>query len=1530
MSDNAGRLIARLEERAGVAKNALSERGFRSVFDIVRIPRDEFIRRHHEINTHRAVGELYDRAMGYAQQVAFAYRQQKQVRATPFSVEGPTYIAQFEPDWQAMAPVGSLGANTSPVAYLTSLYRLALQQEERAQSRTVNSIAKRRPDIPAMLIDDEAVNKVIPTLEIVNDILSSAISAIEPGRSTDTLLASTYYPNSLPYHFAHDQALRGMEAIDTTLADVKLRVDPEWPWFPELHLVAMKGHEERVSGVVADDKKPAVAALSDGGWIVAWQKNGPDGSGWGIYQQRYDRFGSRVDREVRVNSFTLSNQSEADVKGLNDGGWVVVWNSQGQASDKWDIYQQRYSRFGEPAGPENLVNSDTKGIQQNPSIGSLQDGGWIVVWEGQAETNAKWNIHQQRFDATGSAIGQESQVNEESATGDAQPLVAGLKSGGWAVAWNLRAKSSVRVQRFGADGGKIGTGTQLGYSEVSASENSLTALEGGGFVLLTRGTYNGTRIYQYRFDNQGDLIASSVLSYGDADQVSCSALRNGGWVVASRKVGSSAVLQDVFDPVGKLASERFVVTSDPTTQHDYMNVAGLKDGGWVVVWQVNGNGIFQKRFNSFLEEGQSSLQSGRMNEAVRIGSQISPALRDTIEHPPYFSTVMQFVSNGDSWPRNFPYDQSLTNIVSKYSVSELTPWYQLAFSAYITPEQDSVVSGPTSTVATKQSSGTLTTVKVKNYGNTSNVDLKLANAVYFRWSNGKWQAYSYGLNDIYLEPGERYEGEAVTMPLFRFGNEMTASVSVSFFLRMYDSHNNRYWRDISYTFAHPSYNGGNIYTKEQLQFYDDNFGTGAVVAAGDSYAQDNFSDVDELTERVGLTVPELEDLLATQVGGDRVSASPNIIIRNLAFTGYPDAGIERVTDQTTHEPYHYGAVYLHGGLKPAMTLSADDDGQLTLNNLTDDRMDRMNRFVRLQRLLDIPYDHLDYLLIAGMNAEGLATDRSDSNLGLHMNANTTRLLGVFNHYQQHYGATAEQFAAITDLITPYAIAPKVPLLDRVFNRRKLFDQPYVVDWEEVDARNRATPRDVRIMKQLASGLQISDSDMAFLAAQTGDVFSNSLETISAFYRVVTLSRWFGLDIRTFLRLAEMLDDSNDGFGFHIHLMMRPSIRPVSEPVEDRRDWLDWLMVLSATITWMTENGVDMAAVTSSWEVDDYRGTQGQLDFIHRLSEATVSVLVTQSLLLHADLPQQDEDGNRIDWFSLLAGYIGKDGIDYRLLDARGLVPDDELTMNRQRIAASVDVIVDGQKLSAESQAATRDTLSALIFGAQQSQRKMLSALLAPELAVDQEAILPFCRWAEVTPYLVLSEVLAQQSVTDAQLINGDLLRLLSRFAQYAYLSQHYELSPAFLDLFTRHRSWFESNSGPGVGLNSHFGLVSYQQWLHRTPKTEDDLLAVLIFNGADHLQAQSELPARLAETLGWDVDSTGKAIAYVNGSDAGDEVTMAQIAAVMRLQDLCVETGMSIQDVISAGTIRLESDYFQWQHVGQAAVVGTGQIETVS
>ena len=51
-----------------------------------------------------------------------------------------------------------------------------------------------------------------------------------------------------------------------------------------------------------------VVASRDGGFVVAWESDGQDGSGYGIYAQRFTSAGARIGAEVRVNTTTVKDQ----------------------------------------------------------------------------------------------------------------------------------------------------------------------------------------------------------------------------------------------------------------------------------------------------------------------------------------------------------------------------------------------------------------------------------------------------------------------------------------------------------------------------------------------------------------------------------------------------------------------------------------------------------------------------------------------------------------------------------------------------------------------------------------------------------------------------------------------------------------------------------------------------------------------------------------------------------------------------------------------------------------------------------------------------------------------------------------------------------------------------------------------------------------------------------------------------------------------------------------------------------------------
>ena len=52
-----------------------------------------------------------------------------------------------------------------------------------------------------------------------------------------------------------------------------------------------------------------MAALADGGFVVTWTSDGQDGSGYGIYGQRYAADGTAVGSEFRVNQITATESN---------------------------------------------------------------------------------------------------------------------------------------------------------------------------------------------------------------------------------------------------------------------------------------------------------------------------------------------------------------------------------------------------------------------------------------------------------------------------------------------------------------------------------------------------------------------------------------------------------------------------------------------------------------------------------------------------------------------------------------------------------------------------------------------------------------------------------------------------------------------------------------------------------------------------------------------------------------------------------------------------------------------------------------------------------------------------------------------------------------------------------------------------------------------------------------------------------------------------------------------------------------------
>ena len=182
-----------------------------------------------------------------------------------------------------------------------------------------------------------------------------------------------------------------------------------------------------------------VAALTGGGFVVTWDTLEVSGSHNGIFAQRFASDGTPIGTEFRVNTYTGS-QAASSVTAMNDGGFVVVWASYGQDGDLIGNFGQRYNASGVAIGAEFQINTYTTSNQADPVVTALADGGFIVVWPSEGQDGSGYGVYAQRYDSAGATVGVEYPINTYTTDNQLRPVVAALENGGFVVTWDSRGQ----------------------------------------------------------------------------------------------------------------------------------------------------------------------------------------------------------------------------------------------------------------------------------------------------------------------------------------------------------------------------------------------------------------------------------------------------------------------------------------------------------------------------------------------------------------------------------------------------------------------------------------------------------------------------------------------------------------------------------------------------------------------------------------------------------------------------------------------------------------------------------------------------------------------------------------------------------------------------------------------------------------------------------------------------------------------------------------------------------------------------------
>ena len=367
----------------------------------------------------------------------------------------------------------------------------------------------------------------------------------------------------------------------------------------------------------------SVAALTNGDFVVTWDSNGQDGSGKGVYAQRFSADGTPKGSEFHVSSFTPNDQVHPTVTALSDGGFVVTYMSYGQdgrSNNLTDSYAQKYDSSGNKVGAEFLVHSYTNSFQHHPIVTSLDGGKFLVTWQSNGQDGSEYGIYGQMFDQSNSKIGSEFLVNTTTSGRQHHADVTKLENGSFVITWVDTTQQSstdgIFGQRYDSTGTKIGSEFEINTHTTSdQNEPAVASLADGGFVVTWQsdgqdGDNNG--IFGQRYDSSGAKVGSefqiNTQTAGSQEYSTVIGLSDGGFLTAwssssNHPDGSGyGIYGQRYDSSGNTVGDEFQINTYVSGDQDRISLEQLTNGNVVASWTSDGqdgdgNGIFAQIFD---------------------------------------------------------------------------------------------------------------------------------------------------------------------------------------------------------------------------------------------------------------------------------------------------------------------------------------------------------------------------------------------------------------------------------------------------------------------------------------------------------------------------------------------------------------------------------------------------------------------------------------------------------------------------------------------------------------------------------------------------------------------------------------------------------------------------------------------------------------------------------------------------------------------------------------------------------------------
>jgi len=280
---------------------------------------------------------------------------------------------------------------------------------------------------------------------------------------------------------------------------------------------------------------PTAATLTNGNVIVVWGSFDEAGSSslQDVYGQILSPTGQKIGGEFLINQFTAYNQRTPTVAALSNGGFVVAWVSEQERTvaapnasletpgqmvyPSVDIYARLYSSSGAATSGEFWVNTDSNPCA-NPDVAAGSDGGFMVTWGARDMTSPfgnSWDIYTRSFTSAGAGSGGTVvRVNSYLYGDQCAPRISALGTD-YLIVWTSLAQDGSREGVYGqflrGDGSKTSGEFRINTTTAGSQIQPVVTSDGSSQFLAIWSSFTGSLAYSFDLYAQRYVNTATVL-----------------------------------------------------------------------------------------------------------------------------------------------------------------------------------------------------------------------------------------------------------------------------------------------------------------------------------------------------------------------------------------------------------------------------------------------------------------------------------------------------------------------------------------------------------------------------------------------------------------------------------------------------------------------------------------------------------------------------------------------------------------------------------------------------------------------------------------------------------------------------------------------------------------------------------------------------------------------------------------------------------------------------------------------------------